>query len=118
MRSLACMLGAVSAVALSPTARAAPNVATASAVFVERAEAGNLRSLEPAERLNRGDRVVTVVTWQRMGGGDFTITNPLPRAIAYQASALDSQEVRSTADGAGADWASSGSATASRRPRT
>jgi len=73
---------------------AKPAVATDSAVFVERAHGENLRSLEPAERLNRGDRVVTVVSWYRMGGdGSFTITNPLPRAIAYQASARDDQEV-------------------------
>ena len=73
---------------------AQPAVATDSAVFVERTEAGNTRSLEPASRLSRGDRVVTIVNWYRMGGdGGFTITNPLPRAIAYQASARDDQEV-------------------------
>lgn len=87
---------------LAGAASAQPNVATESAVFVERTEPGNLRSLEPASRLNRGDRVVTVVTWYRMGGsGDFTITNPLPRAIAYQASARDDQEV--SVDG-GRSW--------------
>lgn len=75
-------------------AAAQPTVATDSAVFVERLEKGDQRRLEPAERLSRGDRVVTVVSWYRMGGdGGFTITNPLPRAIAYQASARDDQEV-------------------------
>jgi hypothetical protein len=87
---------------MAPTASGQPTVATQSAVFVERSEPGNLRSLEPADRLSRGDRVVTVVTWYRMGGdGDFTITNPLPRAIAYQNSARDDQEV--SADG-GRTW--------------
>ena len=71
-----------------------PAIATDSAVFVERADRGAARSLEPASRLNRGDRVVTIVNWYRMGGnGAFTITNPLPQAIAYQASARDDQEV-------------------------
>ena len=73
---------------------AGPTVATDSAVFVERVDGGTTRSLEPASRLNRGDRVVTIVNWYRMGGdGGFTITNPLPQAIAYQASARDDQEV-------------------------
>jgi hypothetical protein len=82
------------AITLPTMAAAQPAVATDSAVFVERARGGNLRSLEPADRLSHGDRVVTVVSWYRMGGdGGFTITNPLPRAIAYQASARDDQEV-------------------------
>ena len=86
--------GAWLALALPVAATAQASVATDSAVFVERTQAGNVRSLEPAARLSRGERVVTVVTWYRMGGdGGFTITNPLPRAIAYQASARDDQEV-------------------------
>lgn len=83
------------AITLPTAAAAKPAVATDSAVFVERSQAGNLRRLEPASRLSRGDRVVTIVNWYRMGagGGGFTITNPLPRAIAYQGSARDDQEV-------------------------
>jgi hypothetical protein len=87
---------------VSQPSRAQPSVATDSAVFVERNQAGIQRSLEPAARLSRGDRVVTVVTWYRVGGdGGFTITNPLPRAITYEASARDDQEV--SADG-GRTW--------------
>jgi hypothetical protein len=67
-----------------------------SAVYVEKLE-GGVRSLEPATRLSRGDRVVTVLSWQRLGNragaGHFTLINPLPRAIAYQASGRDSEEV-------------------------
>jgi hypothetical protein len=90
------------AITLPIAANAQPAIATDSAVFVERVDNGSLRSLEPASRLNRGDRVVTIVNWYRMGGdGGFTITNPLPRAIAYQASARDDQEV--SVDG-GRSW--------------
>jgi hypothetical protein len=83
------------AIALPQTVLAAPVIATDAAVFVERSEGDNLRSLERARRLNPGDRVVTIVSWHRKEGGDggFTITNPLPRTIAYQESAQDDQEV-------------------------
>lgn len=87
-------IGAAMVLSLPHAASAAPAVATDSAVFVERLEPGNMRSLAPASRLSRGDRVVTVVTWRRMGGdGGFTITNPMPRAISYQASTRDDEEV-------------------------
>jgi hypothetical protein len=96
-------------------AAAQPAVATDSAVFVERMR-DNLRSLEPAARLSRGDRVVTVVSWTRTGGeGSFTITNPLPRAIAYQASARDNQEV--SVDG-GRSWGKLSELRIGSRPAT
>lgn len=88
--------------ALSATMRETPTVALDSAVYVERIQKDNVRSLEPADRMSRGDRVVTVVTWYKMGGdGGFTVTNPLPRAIAYQASARDDEQV--SVDG-GRSW--------------
>ncbi len=72
---------------LATPAAAAPNIATDSAVFVEHRQTNALRSLEPATDLSRGDRVVTILRWYRLGGdGDFTITNPLPKAISYQKS--------------------------------
>ena len=87
-------------------ALAAPAISLDSAVYVERVEPGNLRRLEPASRLSRGDRVVTIVSWQRMGGdGGFTVINPLPRAVAYQASARADEQV--SADG-GHSWGTLG----------
>ena len=85
----ACLL------AIQPSlASATPIVTTDSTVFVERASEGEGRSLEPARTLARGDRVVTILRWHRLGGeGGFTITNPLPRAIAYQASSAHDEEV-------------------------
>lgn len=84
---------AVSAPAVAAM-RETPTVALDSAVYVEKMQRGNVRRLEPADRMIRGDRVVTVVTWYRMGGeGGFTVTNPLPRSIAYQASAHDDEQV-------------------------
>jgi len=87
----------LAALALLPSGSAAwaqANVATQSAVFVERVGPDTSRHLEPADRLTRGDRVITVVNWYRTGGqGSFTITNPMPRAVSYQASAWDDQDV-------------------------
>ncbi len=89
------------------TAQAAPRVALNSAIFVEKQEAGNVRRLEPASKLSRGDRVVTVLTWRQSGGpkdgngAGFTLTNPLPRSIAYQGSAREDEEV--SVDG-GRSW--------------
>lgn len=84
------------------TAHAEPRVTLDSAVFIEKQKPGNVRSLAPASRLSRGDRVVTIVSWRRTGGeGGFTLTNPLPRAIAYQGSAREDEEV--SVDG-GRSW--------------
>ncbi|MDP3907185.1 hypothetical protein [Novosphingobium sp.] len=83
-------------------AAANPSVALDSAVFVERGSPTSGRLLEPASRLNRGDRVVYIVNWYRMGGaGSFTVTNPLPRAVAYQGSANGEEQV--SVDG-GKSW--------------
>ena len=90
----ALVAGLAIVAALPQTALATPNVALDSAVFVERAAEGDSRRLEPAQRLSRGDRVVTVVSWYRLGGdGGFVVTNPLPRAIAYQESSRADEEV-------------------------
>lgn len=76
---LVCM----AALAAVPAA-AKTSVSVESAVFVERQQIGNIRRLEPAQRLSRGDRVVTVVTWQRLqpsaGNG---ICGWLPRCKHY-----------------------------------
>ncbi len=101
---------AVGSAATASAALAEAPVSLDSAVFVERMGAGNSRSLEPASRLSRGDRVVTVLSWQRLGRSSsskvFTLVNPLPRAIAYQASARDGEEV--SVDGA-RTWGTIGS---------
>jgi len=78
-----------------PTAAvSSPIVSTESAVFVERKNAATGRKLEPADRFVRGERVVTILRWQRLGGnGGFTITNPLPRTIAFQKSSRTDEEV-------------------------
>jgi len=74
-------------------AQAAPAVSLDSAVFVERAAPAG-RMLQPANDLSRGDRVVYVVNWYKLGGdGGFVVTNPLPRTVYYQGSANGDEEV-------------------------
>ncbi|HKX79773.1 MAG TPA: hypothetical protein VJM34_14740 [Novosphingobium sp.] len=90
------LAAATPAFAWSFTLGATPPVATRSAVFVEKQMPGRTRWLEPASALSRGDRVVTILSWQRLGNGEgdgFTITNPLPRVIAYQKSARSDEQV-------------------------
>ena len=82
------------ALAVPVIAIAAPLIALDSAVYVEKLSPDKGRTLQPAARLNHGDRVVYVVSWYRMGGtGAFTVTNPLPRSVYFQGSADGSEEV-------------------------
>ncbi len=101
-------LGTFCAATASAALAEAP-VALDSAVFIERMGAAGTRSIEPASRLSRGDRVVTVLSWQRLGRSSgskpFTLVNPLPRAIAWQASAREDEEV--SVDG-GRSWGTIG----------
>lgn len=115
----ACLAAVLASLAATP-AVAKQLVSLDSAVFVERQQSGNIRSLEPVERLARGDRIVTVVTWQRVNPasdrtGSFTVTNPLPRAITYQTSAREDEEV--SIDG-GRTWGKLGTLHAGPRMAT
>ena len=90
LAKVACAL----ALAAPASALATPLVALDSAVFVERVMPGKGRLLQPAKVLKRGDRVVYVVNWYRMGGqGGFTVTNPLPSKVYFQGSADGREEV-------------------------
>ncbi|MFM5916034.1 MAG: hypothetical protein ACKOOL_00695 [Novosphingobium sp.] len=82
------------AICLAAPALAAPLISIDSAVYVEKSAPGKGRMLQPANQLHRGDRVIYVVSWTRMGGtGAFTVSNPLPRSVYYQGSADGSEEV-------------------------
>lgn len=84
--------------ALAPgAAHAAGGVQFASDVFVERFQPApggrTARILERADQLRPGDRVIFVVNWSGRKDGGFTVTNPLPRAIAFAGGADGEQEV-------------------------
>ena len=64
------------------------------AVFVERQDQSIdgllVRSLVPAERMRRGDRVVTVVEWPRRAARrPTTVTARIPATLAFQRSSHD-----------------------------
>ncbi len=86
-------------------ALASPAVTLDSAVYVEHVQQRNgtlTRALEPANRLNRGERVVTLVNWYMLGGsGGFTVVNAIPAGLAYQGSADGGEDV--SVDG-GKSW--------------
>ena len=91
-------LGIASAAAILPcTANAASPVQFASDVFVERFQSApggrTARTLERAERLQPGDRVIFVVNWKSARTHEFIVTNPMPRAVSFQRSALGDEEV-------------------------
>jgi len=89
--------GATSAALMPATAQVASGVQFASDVFVERFQPApggrTARILERADQLRPGDRVVFVVNWSGRKDGGFTVTNPLPRSIAFAGATDDSQEV-------------------------
>jgi hypothetical protein len=74
------------------------------------------RSLLQADRLSRGDRIVTILSWHKQrGAGGFTVVNPLPPMVAYQRSAREDEEV--SADG-GRTWGRIGELTVGPRQAT
>jgi len=95
--AILCGLAALASacgLASRPASATPAAVALDSAVFVERTTPQRGRMLEPAIRLSRGDRVVYVVSWYRMGGtGGFMVTNPLPDTVYFQGSASGDEEV-------------------------
>ncbi len=86
-------------------AHAESAVALSSAVFVEHATPSRgaiARSVEPASTLSRGQRVVLVVDWRAPRRGEsFTVTTPIPAALAFQRSSSEAEEV--SVDG-GRSW--------------
>ena len=93
-------IAAAALLAASPLA--AEDVAVDSAVYVERAGADGTRQVEPATRLLRGDRVVTILRWEAPPPhGRFTATSAVPPQLAIESTTAAELEV--SADG-GRTW--------------
>ncbi|KUR70714.1 hypothetical protein AQZ52_12755 [Novosphingobium fuchskuhlense] len=91
------VVGATSAALMPGAAHAAAGMQFASDVFVERFQPApggrTARILERADQLRPGDRVIFVVNWSGRKDGGFTVTNPLPRTIAFAGATDETQEV-------------------------
>jgi hypothetical protein len=70
----------------------AQDVAIDSTVYRERVEQGQAR-IEPATRLTRGDRVITILTWDAPSGGSYTVTSPVPAGLTLQSASHPGLEV-------------------------
>jgi hypothetical protein len=70
----------------------AQDIAIDSAVYRERIDQGQAR-IEPATQLSRGDRVVTILTWEAPGGGSYTVTSAIPAGLALQSASHPGLEV-------------------------
>lgn len=96
-RTIVLSAGSAAALCTPLAAKAAETVRFASDVFVEKfvtaAGGGTSRILARADRLNPGDRVIFVVNWTAQRANEFTVTNPLPRAVAFQRSVDGAEEV-------------------------
>ncbi len=93
------VLAALGASVALPAQAAAPEVE--GAVYVERIGERE-RFIEPAGLLKRGDKVVLLVRWRTDDERDgFTVTTPVPPALAFQRGSADGVEV--SADG-GRSW--------------
>jgi hypothetical protein len=73
---------------------AAQEVAIDSAVYLERVADGTAR-VEPATRLMRGDRVVTIVTWDAPRGASYTVTSAVPAGLSLHSASYPGLEVSS-----------------------
>ncbi len=86
---------------LAPASLAAQTVAVDSAVYRETAGANGALQVVPADRLLRGDRVVTVLRWDAPRGGSYTAVSPVPAGLSIESASRSGLEV--STDG-GRSW--------------
>ena len=63
-----------------------------SAVYLELGGQGETR-IQPATRLMRGDRVVTILTWDVPSGGSYTMTSRVPSGLDLESATHPGVEV-------------------------
>jgi hypothetical protein len=80
---------------------AAEDVAIDSAVYRETAGADGARQVAPVNRLLRGDRVVTILSWEAPRGTSYTAVSPVPAGLAIESASRPGLEI--STDG-GRSW--------------
>lgn len=86
---------------LAATPLAAQDVAIDSSVYRETAGADGAWQVAPADRLLRGDRVVTVLRWDAPRGGSYTAVSRVPAGLTIESASQPGLEV--STDG-GRSW--------------
>src|SRR6187399_420591 len=71
----------------------AEDVAIDSAVYRETAGVNGARYVAPADRLLRGDRVVTVLRWDAPRGTSHTAVSPVPAGLAIESASHPGLEI-------------------------
>lgn len=93
------VLAAIGAMWGMPAQATGPQVE--GAIYLEHRDPGE-RMVEPATELRSGDKVVLLVRWNAADDRDgFTVTTPVPPALAFQRDSSDAVEV--SVDG-GRNW--------------
>lgn len=80
---------------------AAEGVAIDSSVYRETAGAGGAWRVAPADRLSRGDHVVTVLRWHAPRGASYTAVTPVPAGLVIESASRAGVDV--STDG-GRSW--------------
>lgn len=78
--------------ALPAASVVAQGIAIDTAVYREQVVDGAVR-IEPATRLLRGDRVVTVLRWEAPDHGRYTVTSAVPPSLAVESASHPGLEV-------------------------
>ena len=86
---------------LAPAPLAAQDVAIDSAVYRETSAVDGARRIVPADRLLRGDRVVTILSWDAPRGASYTAVSPVPAGLTVESASRAGLEV--STDG-GRSW--------------
>ncbi|MBO9518957.1 MAG: hypothetical protein J7493_12900 [Porphyrobacter sp.] len=87
MRWAIAMAALVAATPLS-----AQRIAIDRSVYVERSVGGAMQ-IEPATQLLRGDRVVTILSWDAPAEGSYTVVSPVPAGLAIQSASHPNVEI-------------------------
>ncbi|KRA83214.1 hypothetical protein [Altererythrobacter sp. Root672] len=95
MRWAIAMAALVAATPLS-----AQRIAIDRSVYRERSVGGAMQ-VEPATQLLRGDRVVTILSWDAPQDGSYTVVSPVPAGLTVQSASHPNVEISS--DG-GRSW--------------
>lgn len=79
----------------------AHDVAVESEVFLETTVNEDVRRVAPADRLRRGDRVVTVLRWDAPRPGSYTAVSPVPPGLVIESAS--GSGIETSSDG-GHSW--------------